>query len=601
MKKIITPKKPSYKLILLLVLLGWNVSIFGQHPEWKSRNKLSPSVLDALAKTGLSDVVLEFEPLDMQTYTRNIADKETKGSMVYHTLKAHADKTQSSVRKQLDLWNVKYKSYWVVNIIAAKLSAGQIKSLSQSPDIYRILSDAPVSFTRPVPVKTDRITYREAPEISWGIRRILADSVWARDIKGKGVVVAGQDTGYKWDVDGIKSKYRGFRNTGVNHNYNWHDAIIDYSPLNADSSNPCGLNIKIPCDDHGHGTHTMGTMVGENDTLKYGVAPEAKWIGCRCMERGWGKPSSYIDCFEWFIAPTDLEGQHPDPGKAPAVINNSWGCPQNEGCNPDNYDIMRQVVDNVKAAGIVVVVSAGNDGSQGCSSIRNPAAIYESSFSVGALHPNDTIARFSSRGPVLSDGSHRTKPDITAPGVAVISQLPDGSLRSWNGTSMAGPHVAGVVALMISANPNLAGQVDVIEEMITSTARRRFFPADSCDADPSSIPNNVYGYGIINALEAVKKALAWHPVRTENPLPVSGISVAPNPTKALISFRFKEDKDASQRRIIFTNLNGQTLDIKPFYKDEKYLRYDFSSFPKGIYLYRIQMKEGVALGKFVKD
>lgn len=130
----------------------------------------------------------------------------------------------------------------------------------------------------------------------------------------------------------------------------------------------------MPCDDDKHGTHTMGTMVGEDDENSIGVAPEAKWIACRNMDRGWGQPSTYMECFEWFLAPYDLEGENADPDKAPHVINNSWFCSVEEGCNPSNFILMEEIVKNLKASGVVVVVSAGNSGGSGCGSVTGPPA-----------------------------------------------------------------------------------------------------------------------------------------------------------------------------------------------------------------------------------
>ena len=140
-----------------------------------------------------------------------------------------------------------------------------------------------------------------------------------------------------------------------NHNYNWHDSIHS-------GGGSCGADSPAPCDDFGHGTHTMGTMVGDDGgTNKIGVAPRRKWIGCRNMDQGVGTPATYTECFQWFIAPTDLPNQNPDPSKAPHVINNSWGCPPSEGCTDPT--VLQTVVENTRAAGIEVVVSAGNAGS----------------------------------------------------------------------------------------------------------------------------------------------------------------------------------------------------------------------------------------------
>ncbi len=243
-------------------------------------------------------------------------------------------------------------------------------------------------------------------------------------------------------------------------------------------------------------------IVGDDGgSNQIGMAPGAKWIGCRNMDVGVGTPATYAECYQWFVAPTDLAGQNPDPSKAPDVINNSWGCPPSEGCTDPN--VLLTVVQNVRAAGIVTVHSAGNDGSS-CSTVADPAAIYDESFSVGATSSNDTIASFSSRGPVTVDGSNRLKPDISAPGDSIRSSTRDGGYQGgWSGTSMAGPHVAGLVALLLSANPGLAGDVDLIEGIIEQTAVPRT-TTQGCGGDlPGQVPNNVYGWGRIDAVAAL--------------------------------------------------------------------------------------------------
>ncbi|MGB3077876.1 MAG: S8 family peptidase [Saprospiraceae bacterium] len=495
--------------------------------EWQQ--KVAPSLL-----TKSSDGA-SFPFLIVLSSQANVKDasqlntKEEKASYVFSQLKFKATQTQTGILSLLDDMNVPHQSLFIVNAIKATGNIDLIRTLASRPDVKKILDDADQKFAGPVEWSQENGSRQT---IEWGIDMINADEVWALGYRGQGVVVGGEDTGYQWDHEAIKNQYRGYdadRDT-VDHNYNWHDAIHEISVLSPDSLNSCGLNLKAPCDDFGHGSHTMGTMVGHDGDNEIGVAPDSKWCGCRNMERGNGSPFTYLECFQWFLAPTNLNDENPDPSKSPAVINNSWGCPESEGCDPSNWEILNQAVINLKLGGVVVVVSAGNDGS-GCSSVTSPAAIYEASFSVGATAENDTIAGFSSRGPVAVDSSFRTKPNVSAPGVHVRSvKLGGGYVRS-SGTSMAGPHVVGLVALMISANPSLAGKVDLIEDIIESTCVPKTTDQNCGNIPGSQVPNNTYGYGRVDALAAVQAALALIPTATSNPNPYADVSVYPNPVK----------------------------------------------------------------------
>jgi serine protease AprX len=423
----------------------------------------------------------------------NLKTRVAKSTYIYNTLYNHAQTTQVNIKAYLNSQFLPHRCYYLVNMIHTDLNAIQVDSMKRHPDVGSIIPDG--NFTLPIlerSINADRA-------IEWGLNMIQAPAVWAKGYKGQGIVIGGQDTGYDWDHPALINKYRGWNGTSSNHDYNWHDAI------HIATGNPCGVNSPTPCDDNNHGTHTMGTMVGDDGAgNQIGVAPDAKWIGCRNMNKGDGTLSTYLECFEWFLAPYPVGGSAAsgDPSKSPHVINNSWACPTLEGCNNSNFFVMEQAVNTLKAAGIVVVVSAGNEGNKGCNSVINPPAIFENSFSVGSTTNTDIISDFSSRGPVTIDGSNRIKPNVSAPGSGVRSCVVGTGYATYNGTSMAGPHVAGIVALLLNARPELDGEVEKIESIIEYTAVRKF-PTTSCSDTPTQIPNNTYGWGRIDALAAI--------------------------------------------------------------------------------------------------
>jgi serine protease AprX len=423
-------------------------------------------------------------------------DKVERRRQVVEALRRTAERTQPGVLALLQASGAVYRAFWVANMVWARGDSATIEALADRDDVARIRAHPRVRARWPAPQSL-------APAaVEWNIAKVRAPDVWALGYTGQGVVVAGADSGYRWDHAALVGKYRGWNGVTADHDYNWHDAIHTGGGV-------CGPDTAIPCDDDGHGTHTMGTMVGDDGgSNQVGMAPGAKWIGCRNMDQGSGTPSTYAECFQFFMAPTDLSGGSPDPALAPDVIDNSWSCPPSEGCAADT---LRPVVESVRAAGIVVVTAAGNDG-PGCATITDPPAIDDATFSVGATANSDVIATFSSRGPVTVDGSNRLKPDVSAPGVSVRSSgsSSTGSYVMLSGTSMAAPHVAGLVALMLSAQPNLAGRVRAIEQIVRRTAVPLASATQTCGGIPTGVvPNHVYGSGRIDALGAVAASLDW--------------------------------------------------------------------------------------------
>lgn len=592
-------KKYLTFLILSSILFSiWTAFTPSKDTTFEEENweeKISPKLMTkALRGEALDFLVILKNQKDVSS-ARNFKTKEARGNFVFEKLKTNALADQKNILKVLKNAQAPYKSFFIINAIQVKGDYNLLQKLAKLSEVNQLTDNSAIQFEEPV--STNYTNFRGPTAIEWGVDMIDAEEVWALGYNGQNVIVGGQDTGYDWTHPALSQKYRGNGMT-IDHNYNWHDAIHEINANAVDSINPCGLDVLFPCDDHNHGTHTMGTMIGEDGDNQIGVAPGAKWIACRNMERGNGTPATYIECFEWFMAPTDLNNENPDVSKAPHVIANSWSCPTSEGCDSSNWHIMETVVQNLKTSGVVVVVSAGNSGSQGCGSVSTPAAIFEASFSIGATNSNDNIAGFSSRGPVTVNGTGIRKPNVSAPGVGVRSSVRDSSYATYSGTSMAGPHTVGLVALMISANPDLAGQVELIEDIIELTAVPKTDSVDCGGISSMDIPNNIYGFGRINALAAVNEGLNFSNTNN-NDLTKISINTFPNPTSDFVSFEFFNLLGKTDLEIY--NATGRLLQTHQFelleYQIEKI---DLNAFSAGAYFYRIKNEAVEKAGKIFK-
>jgi len=468
-------------------------------------NKLTPlAARNVLAGQTATVMVKLKEQADLsRAVVRDGTPRADRIRAVYDVLRAKALETQGPLVELLTSKGFKFRRFYISNMITVyEATPVLVQELAARADVGKIYGNPVVAMQTPfVDYSKSRTTIGDNIIFSG------ADKVWDEfKTKGEGIVVAGQDTGVAWEHFALKKQYRGFDGQKADHSYNWHDSIS--IPISKEKTNKCGYNTAVPCDDDEHGTHTMGTMVGDDGGENVvGMAPGSKWMACRNMDSGNGTPSSYIECFEYFLAPFP-HGADPltagDPSKAPHVINNSWGCPPSEGCTGDEILPSLQAM---KQAGIMVVVSAGNEGS-GCSTIQNPPAYHTGVvLSVGAYnHRTGVIASFSSRGPSSFDGG--IGPNIVAPGVNIRSTLPSGGYNGggWSGTSMAGPHVAGAVALIWAARPELEGRIAETISLLTSTATPKTADNQSCGGVPGTqVPNNTYGHGIMNVYAALKK------------------------------------------------------------------------------------------------
>lgn len=415
----------------------------------------------------------------------SIKNRDERLTEAYTRLTNHANITQADLRETLDSFGIAYTPYYLEN--AMEVQGGTLVRLflMTRPEVDRVI---PSPRLRAAPKDSASPGFESAPTadyVGWNIQLIGADKVWEEfGVSGEGIVVGQSDSGVDGNHPAIEKQYRGYNGSD---DYNWFD------PWDGTSS---------PNDEGGHGTHTMGTILGNNGI---GVAPGAQWIGCVNLDRNLANPALYLDCMQFMLAPFPIGGDpfvDGDPIQAAHVMNNSWGCPDIEGCDPN---ALLYAANHLRDAGIFVVVSTGNDGPN-CETVESPLSLYDSVFSVGAIDQFGNLADFSSRGPVTADGSGRIKPDIVAPGVDVFSSLPENSYGSNSGTSMAGPHMVGVVALIWSAQPKLIGDIDATEQLIIDTAQP--YTGDrSLGCFSGDTPSNAYGFGVVDVYEAIKEAL----------------------------------------------------------------------------------------------
>ncbi len=411
-------------------------------------------------------------------------------TLVYETLTEQADDSQADLRATLDGLGVSYRPYYLVN--GLEVDGGPLLRwwLSRRDDVDRVLDNPELRpLPAPPPSSTGDLAAPDAP--LWNLTTINAPRVWSElGVTGERIVIGQSDSGVEGTHPELASTYRGATSAQAPGDaYNWLD------PWNQTPS---------PSDTGGHGTHTLGSVVGQN----VGVAPGASWIGCVNLDRNLANPARYLDCMQFLFAPFPQDGDPFADGRAELgahIFNNSWACPPLEGCDPES---LQAAVEALRQAGVFFVTSAGNSGSE-CGSVSDPPAIYEAVFSVGATDASGAVAPFSSRGPVDIDGSGRVKPDIAAPGVDVLSAVPGGGYAEFSGTSMASPHVAGVVALLWSANPDLIGDIGRTETILADTAQPFDYALHgppACGSE-SERPNNATGYGIVDALAATRLAL----------------------------------------------------------------------------------------------
>ncbi len=399
------------------------------------------------------------------------AGRDARVREVHRRLIETAERSQADLRRDLDRWHLRFTPYYLVNAVEVDGGPAVRAWLARRADVARVLLSQRL---RPLPaeptVSESGGTAPTAP--AWNLTLIGADRVWSElGVTGAGIVVGSSDSGVQGSHPELAAGFRGGDDS-------WYD------PWNGSRS---------PTDHGGHGTHTLATAVGKH----VGVAPGAQWTGCVNLDRNLGNPAYYLDCLQFMFAPFPAGGDpfaDGRPERAPHVLTNSWGCPPLEGCD---QDALRPATAAFAAAGIFFAVAAGNTGPS-CGSVDDPPAPYGDAFTVGAVDRQRRVTDFSSRGPT-PDGLR--KPDLVAPGARVLSAMPGGGYATMDGTSMATPHVAGVVALMWSADPALIGDLDRTRQLLRDTAAPAVTSPDGCGST-----ENVVGAGLVDAYAAVRAA-----------------------------------------------------------------------------------------------
>ena len=332
-------------------------------------NKIAPWVMEHTANGQEAEFFVVLADHADLSPAENLTTKAEKGRFVYSTLLNKAQTTQGPILQWLRERGLEHRSFYIINGILVTGTRQVAEALAARPDVARVEGNPHIQNQLPQPgPSVDAPPYLQRPDtIEPGINYTHAPQVWALGFTGQNIVIASADTGVRWTHNALKPHYRGWDGMNADHDYNWHDSIHN------SSGNPCGNDSPFPCDDFFHGSHTTGTAIGDDGAgNQIGMAPGAKWIGCRNMDVGNGTPARYIECMEFFLAPYPIGGGQGDPTKAPDITINSWGCPASEGCSANT---LQAAVEAQAAAGIMMVVAAGNSRLCLLHGLRSPVAL----------------------------------------------------------------------------------------------------------------------------------------------------------------------------------------------------------------------------------
>ena len=446
--------------------------------------KIAPEVQAAIGSLQVGEMVTVIVTLRDQADLSRIGgpDRPARLKGVITALQARANASQQALKALVETrrsqGRVGRATYlWVLNGLSVTATQEVIQELAARPEVLSITPDE-ISIVPASPLAAP-------PEANLSV--VNAPALWSLGWTGQGIVVANMDSGVDVNHPDLAAQWRGGSNS-------WFD--------------PYGQHPTTPADRSGHGTWTMGVMVGrEAGGTAIGVAPQAQWIAVKIFNDQGGSTATAIhQGFQWLLDPDG----NPNTADAPQVVNNSWsfGSP---GCNLEfRYDLQA-----LRAAGILPVFAAGNYGPSGSTSVS--PANYPEALAVGATDNSDAMYAYSSRGPSACGETLTTYPDVVAPGVNVKTTDLYGLYYTTSGTSLAAPHVAGALALLLNAYPNLAA-ADQHAALVNGAL------------DLGSVgPDNSYGYGRLDVLAAYQWIAAGGSAPTPTPTPTPTLA-PPTPT-----------------------------------------------------------------------
>lgn len=450
------------------------------------------------------DLVVGFEMPDLSRARR--MSWEQRGDWVFEVMQRAVLEHQKPLQSHLDSIGVQYESLRVGNLMLIQQADSSVfQTLANYRSAVRINEQSDFRLIEPELDAGMQTRGGSTPEPN--LDQIRATDVWDQlGIRGENIVVGLNDSSPRYTHEVLVNQYRGNNGDGTfDHDYNWFD------PTGAASA---------PVPDF-HGSHVLGIMVGDDGVANAtGVAPGAEWMACRGCQGQFC--SEAAQCLDYFVAPTDRDGNNPNPALRPHVVNNSWG-----DCSQTYNSAYDPVWDTMYAAGVIPFFANGNADCEGYSvppgpnTVGNPArsgrvmGIGSSTQTGGDYYPGSNWGPTDDPNPGLPDsfddfGYPDLKPNVIAPGQGIrsVSSSADDAYTGATGTSMASPHATGVAALMISAAPCLAGDHQTIGSIMMDTAVGIDYDSGVGTEGPGNVPNYAAGWGEIDALAAVQAAQA---------------------------------------------------------------------------------------------